>query len=599
MWYWDDVISPDDKKYIRRMSIGEMVRRVAPLFSSHRKFMILAIIFMLMSVGVDLAGPLVLRYLIDVAIPNGSTMSIVWMGIAYSAIFMGGMVFTYLQFVVLTRIGLSVITDLKTHLFTHILTLSAAFFDRNPPGRLMARVESDAERIRMLFAEVAVALLRSFLYLVGAFLILMAYDIRLTLVLVGLLTPVFVGAFFVFRYVRTAYGKIRHLYARISSFLAEYVQGIPILQVFGQTRWAQRKLQHHNQAKFKAELGVAFVEYGYFGLIWTMEVVAVILILWMGFRNILGIGMTIGKLVLFVEYTRHSFWPIVMFTEQLNFIQRALASTDRVFSILDTPSKTPDYPGARDTIPEDWQELAFENVSFAYEGGPQALDSISFTLRRGERVALAGISGGGKSTITSLLLRFYEPTSGRITLDGADIREFKQRSWRRKIGLVLQDIHLFPGTLGANLRALADDIPDEALHRAVQTIKADEVVSRLPQGLDTPLAEGGQNLSMGERQLISFSRALVRDPDILVLDEATSSVDPGTERRIQESLDRMMAGRTSLVIAHRLSTIIHADRILVVHKGRLVEEGTHRELYRRGGLYRDLFELQFRTQEVA
>jgi ATP-binding cassette subfamily B protein len=288
-----------------------------------------------------------------------------------------------------------------------------------------------------------------------------------------------------------------------------------------------------------------------------------------------------------------------MFSEQVNFLQRAFASADRVFGVLDTVSRTADRAHALAEAPEDWTEVAFENVTFVYDGGARALDGVSFRMRRGEKVALVGLSGGGKTTITNLLLRFYEPSSGRITLDGTDIRAFQQKAWREKIGLVLQDIHLFPGTVEENLRALGTEIPRENLERAVRIVGAEDVLSRLPGGFEEKLSEGGANLSMGERQLLSFARAIVRDPDLLVLDEATSSVDPATERRLQQSVDRLLSGRTSLVIAHRLSTIVSADRILVLHRGRLVQEGTHEELYAQEGIYRDLFELQFKSGEVA
>jgi ATP-binding cassette subfamily B protein len=369
-----------------------------------------------------------------------------------------------------------------------------------------------------------------------------------------------------------------------------------VLQTFGYEPRAEERLRALNTDKLRLERKSSFFEYGYWGFLTAVEVVGVMLLLWLASGRVLGTGMTIGMLVLFVEYTRRIFRPLAEFSEQLGFIQRALASADRVFAVLDTPSQTPDRAGSADEVPSAWREVAFEDVSFVYDGGTRALDRVSFRVRRGERVALVGLSGGGKTTITNLLLRFYEPTDGRVALDGTDIRDFRQKAWRRRIGLVLQDIHLFPGTVAENLRSLAEgpDAPDAAaLERAARTVGADEVIARLPRGYDEPLAEGGANLSMGERQLLSFARALVHDPDLLVLDEATSSVDPGTERRLQASMDRLLAGRTALVIAHRLSTVVTADRILVLHRGRLVEEGTHAELHAKGGIYRDLFDLQF------
>ncbi len=392
---------------------------------------------------------------------------------------------------------------------------------------------------------------------------------------------------------------MRKLYARISTFLAEYVQGIPVLQIFGYTEKAQMDLAKLNRDKYSKEIRVYFRQYAFWGAFASAEIAAVMVIIWIGARSVFGVAMTVGTLVLFIEYTRRLFFPLVMFSEQLNFLQRAFASADRVFGILDTASRTADRPDAVRDIPREWDSIAFENVTFEYDGGAKALDGVSFDVPRGQKVALVGLSGGGKTTITSLLLRFYEPTGGRITVDGHDIRRYQQKEWRRKIGLVLQDIHLFPGSLEDNLRVLRDDIPREAMDRALRVVQAEAMVQRLPDGYATELSEGGSNLSMGERQLLCFARAIVDDPDILILDEATSSVDPATERRLQDSLDHLLEGRTSLIVAHRLSTIKTVDRILVMHEGRLVEEGSHDELYAAGGVYRDLFDLQFAAQEAA
>ncbi|MBD3336668.1 MAG: ATP-binding cassette domain-containing protein, partial [Candidatus Eisenbacteria bacterium] len=497
---------------------------------------------------------------------------------------------------IMAKVGLRIVTGLRQQVFAHLLTLSMAHFDKNPPGRLMARVESDVERLLVLFSEVSVALMRNGILLVSTFVAMMIADVTVALTVLALMVPMIVGTYFFLRYIRNGFRTVRRLYAKISEFLTEYVQGIPILQIYGYTEKAQLDLMRHNQDKYTKEVRLAFVEYGFWGLFASMEIVAVMLIIFVSAPKVLGATMTVGTLVLFIEFTRRLFWPLLMFSEQLNFIQRAFASADRVLEVLDTPSRTPDRPGARETVPQTWREIAFEDVEFTYDGGARALDRVSFRVRRGEKVALVGLSGGGKTTVTNLLLRYYEPNAGRITLDGVDIRDYSQKAWRRNIGLVLQDIHLFPGTLGDNLRVLRDEIPQDALDRAVRVVHAEEMLRRLPLEYDTVLSEGGGNLSMGERQLLCFARAVVEDPDVLILDEATSSVDPVTEQRIQDSLDRLMKGRTSLIVAHRLATITKADRILVLHQGRLVEEGTHMELYRREGIYRDLFDLQFAAQ---
>jgi len=448
----------------------------------------------------------------------------------------------------------------------------------------------------MLYSDVALAIFRNAILFVGTFTVMFIANARVTVAIVLLMTPLLVATYFFLKYIRRVSRTVRKLYARISAFLVEYVQGIPILQIFGYTEQAQLDLMRRNRDKYTRESRLFFVEYTFWAAFSAAEVAAVMIIIYVGARQVFDAAMTVGTLVLFIEYTRRLFWPLIMFSEQLDFIQRAFASADRVFEVLDTPSRTPDRPDARAELPARWNEIAFEDVSFRYDGGVQALDGISFRVRRGEKVALVGLSGGGKSTVANLLLRYYEPTAGRVTLDGVDIREYRQQSWRAKIGLVLQDIHLFPGNLGENLKVLRDGIPDAALDRALKVVQAEELLRRLPAGYATELAEGGANLSMGERQLLCFARAVVEDPDVLVLDEATSAVDPVTEARLQRALDALLAGRTSLIVAHRLATITSADRILVLHQGRLAEEGNHRELYARGGIYRDLFDLQFAAQ---
>lgn len=594
MSFWDDEEQPEDEKYVRHLGLGEMAKRAIPLVGPHKRYFWTGAFFLLVSVGAELAGPIVLRRLIDHDIATHSSSGIVRSALLYAALFVIGTAAGYFQVVVLTKMGLGIVTALKKKVFHHLMTLSQAYFDKNPPGKLLARVESDSERLQALFSEVSLAVVRTLILLLGTVTVMLAADWRVTVVVIALAAPIVAGTIYYFRWMRGLYRRVRSLYAKISTFVTEYVQGVPILQLFGYERRASERLSLLNSDKLVAERTASIFEYGFWGFLTAVEVMAVMVILYLGSGRILGITISIGTLVLFIEYTRRVFWPLAMFSEQLNFIQRAFASADRVFGILDTHSRTPDRADAIEAIPDDWREVSFENVSFVYDGGTRAVDGVSFKVRRGERVAVVGLSGGGKTTLTNLLLRFYEPTEGRIALDGRDIREFRQKAWREKIGLVLQEIHLFPGTVEENLRALADDIPRPPLERAVRIVGAEELIARLPKGYEEALAEGGTNLSMGERQLLSFARAVVRDPDLLVLDEATSSVDPATERRLQESVDRLLAGRTSLVIAHRLGTIVGADRILVLHRGKIVEEGTHGELYEAGGIYRDLFDLQFR-----
>lgn len=595
--YSDDL--PEGEQHVRHLPATEMVRRVVPFFGPHVTTLGTGLVLLVVSVVAELSGPLVLRHLIDIAIASRSRDDILRSAAVYAALFVLGTAANFTQVVMLTGMGLAIVTRLKEMVFAHLMDLSMAYFDSHSPGRLLARVESDTERLQVLFSDVAIAVLRTVVLFAGALTVMFASSWQVTLAILCCALPVAVGAVYFFRWMRGFYRRLRAIVARISGFVSEYVLGVPILQIYGYEAEAKRRLAVLNEDKRRVEGAAGVAEQGFWGLLGAIEVLAVILVLYLGSGHLSGTTMTVGTLILFAEYTRRVFWPLAMFSEQLGFIQRAFASADRVFGVLDTPSLTPDREDAADTIPDNWREITFDDVSFVYDSGTRALDHVSFRLGRGETVALVGLSGGGKSTITNLLLRFYEPTDGHITLDGVDIRAYQQKVWRARIGLVQQDIHLFPGTVADNLRALVDEIDKDALVRAANTVGANDVIARLPLGYDEPLNEGGANLSMGERQILSFARAVVHDPDLLILDEATSSVDPGTERRLQASIAHMLAGRTALVIAHRLATVVAADRILVVHGGRIVQSGTHDDLYSQPGVYRELFDLQFQKAQPA
>jgi len=599
--FWDDGHS--EEGYIRRLPLREMLRAVGGRLWPHRRDIWIAVALLLVSVATETAGPLILRRLIDQDIPQASKTGALHglMGTAalYLVIFLAGAGAGYVQALVVARLGIRMVTRLKRDLFEHVLGLGMGYFDQHPPGRLMARIESDAERLQSLFSETALAVLRIVLLLGATLGIMFWLNWRITATLVGLAVPLMVATLYYLTWMRRVFGALRRYYASLNTIVTEYVQAVPLLRAFGRLPWAMEKLRRANRRRYLGEIRAGFLEYGFWSVFHTLEILAVMVILWLGFRHGIGQGLTLGTLVMFVEYSRRLFFPIAMFAEMFNHLQRSFASADRVFSILATRDETADAPDCLTEVPADWREIAFEQVTFGYGDAPPAVEEISFTLRRGERVALAGPSGGGKSTLASLLLRFYEPRSGRITLDGVDIRRYAMRAWRSRLGLVLQDIHLFPGTVADNLRVFNEEIPETALRRATRALGAEDIVERLPLAYATPLAEGGQNLSMGERQIISFARAVVREPDILVLDEATSSVDPATEKRLQQSLARLFQGRTSLVVAHRLATITGADRILLLQQGRIIEEGSHAELYARGGVYRGLFDLQFRAGEVA
>ncbi|MCK5115987.1 MAG: ABC transporter ATP-binding protein, partial [Candidatus Aegiribacteria sp.] len=448
--------------------------------------------------------------------------------------------------------------------------------------------------VRMLFSDVSMALLRNVAMVFGTLGIMFAADAEITKWIIILLLPVALLTIPVLKKMRKLYRRVRSAYARISGFVAEYVRSVPVLQVFGATGMATRRVHVEGKHFLSREVKAYFWEYGFWSFLGSCEILAVIVILLSGRTGVIAGAVSVGTVVMFVEYTRRLFGPVVMFSETLNMVQRAAASAERLFDILATETLTSDGHMDDGDFPDGWKEIRFENLWFKYPQGKWVLKDISFTLTRGSMIALVGSSGGGKSTIVSLLMRFYEPTKGRITIDGIDIREFYLSVWRSRLGLVLQNVNLFSGTLSENLTVFREGIPASRQINALKIIEAEDILEVIPGGLEGSISEGGLNISMGQRQLINYARAVLSEPDILVLDEATSSVDPGTEKRIQRSTDLIVKNRTALVVAHRLSTVTHASKILVVQHGVLAEEGTHEELLRLEGIYAGLCRLQLR-----
>ncbi|MCH7472747.1 ABC transporter ATP-binding protein, partial [bacterium] len=526
----------------------------------------------------------------------------------YVVVAAGGAGVGYIQAITLFKLGINIITDLKARLFEHVLRLGLDFHEKHPPGKLISRVESDTETLKELFGEVTVNLLRSLALFIGILVSLCVVNFAIAARIMVIIPFLFCAAFLFLTFMKRYWRAWRAQWANVTGYVAEYVQGIDVIQHFNYRARARERMREVNLGKYRVEVPAYYLDYSFWGFFLYGEIVAIIIVLLIGVKGVFAGTMTVGVLVLFIEFIRLLFRPIMELSEQLNFIQRGMVSVERVFAILETEPAIVDgaAPAGEMTFEH---EIVFENVWFAYDerepdgpstdgkpadSGPNwVLRDVSFTIRKGERIALVGESGGGKSTIVNLLLRFYDPQRGRITVDGRDIRDFPVPAWRGLIGLVLQDVFLFPGSVTDNLRVFDESISLERVKEVSAIAHADTTIERLPGGYDGQLAERGANLSMGERQLLSFARALAYDPRLLVLDEATSSVDPHTERLVQEALEKLLAGRTSVIVAHRLSTIQNASRILVIHKGEVVERGNHDELLGRGNLYAKLFRLQF------
>jgi ATP-binding cassette subfamily B multidrug efflux pump len=618
----------------------QLIRRLLRYLYPYRGKVVLAVLLLLLVALLELVGPWLTKVALDRAIPENDPGLLAVLAAAFAGSLVLSFAFQYAQTLLTTWLGQRIMFDLRVELFTHLQRLSLRFFDKNPVGRLMTRVTNDVEVLNELVSSGVVTVfgdIFTLLFIIGAMLLL---DWRLALV-TFLVLP-FVGiAAFVFRgLIREAYREIRVRLARINAYLQERLSGVRVVQLFGREEPTMARFTEINRDHLDTHLRSITYYALFFPVIEVLTAVALALILWYGGGEVLRGELTVGTIAAFLQYARRFFRPIQDLSEKYNILQGAIASSERIFGLLDTEPEIRDDPAPLH-LPESGRgEIEFRDVWFRYEAGdrgqvtgdrgqgtgyrlqgtgntedesrqgdervaiphsairtPQSdgwvLRGVSFTVRPGERMAIVGATGAGKSTIINLLMRFYEPQRGEILFDGVPIRRVPTDELRERIGLVLQDVFLFSEDIRYNIRLGRDDITKERVQTAARRVGAEPFIRRLPAGYEQPLGERGASLSVGERQLVSFARALAFDPRVLILDEATSSVDAELEAQIERALVELMRDRTSLVIAHRLSTIQSADQILVLHHGEIREHGTHEELLRKGGLYARLHELQF------
>jgi len=587
---WFDDLSPPEEGTKPKGKAREYIRRLWPFFSPYLRRVIAAGVLVLVFSGLSILGPVLLKRAIDVNIAQGDMRGLGLTSLIYLGTQAGMLFSLYFQMVWLAQVGEKGAADLKQALFEHILRLPMSFFDRHPTGKLISRVESDTEALKMLFTRTSVVLVQSGLLLLGMSVIMGLTSWRLFL-LVAVLLPPFVIAFYFFqRKVRPVYLGVRRVVADINNLMLEALKGLPVIQVFCQERTFVQRMDEFNRKKFAGEVRASYLWYAVWFLVDFGEVIAIGLVLSAGGVWVLKGVLTIGGLVLFISYISQLFSPLRTISDQINVIQRAFASAERTLQILD---EAPEEDGKIKGALVLSQRIALSGVDFSYDEDEPVLRDINLEIKKGEKVALVGETGGGKTSIVSLLLKFYLPQKGKITFDQNELSDIDPKSWRRVIGFVPQEVIVFPGTVLDNLRMFDERISFEQVSSAAKRVRIDQTIRRFERGYETVLTEGGANFSLGERQLLAFARALVRDPQILILDEATSAVDPQTESLIQEGLKELLRGRTAIIIAHRLATVQMADRLVVVHKGRIAEQGSHEELLARDGIYSRLYRLQF------
>lgn len=539
--------------------------------------------------GLTLLGPLLVKDAIDNRIAGRDARGLfIVCGLYFllQAVLVGC---RYSQSILLGKVGQDILNHLRLRLFSHLQRLSLDFFERNSSGSLLARVEGDIESLSAFFPFTLTALAGDLVLLLGMLAIMTFIDIPLTALMVFFFVVLMAVSVVFQKTIAALFLEMRKCMSDISSFLVERLQGVAVVQILRRELREVEKLGELGQKTIRKSFGAERQVILFWSGVHFWENLALAMVLWMGVGRISSGALTVGALVLFIQYLQRFFAPVHQLSMQLQNIQRALAAGQRVFELLDAePSvKSPAKPTAWAEFRKD---ITFDHVYFAYQPGHWVLEDVAFTLPKGQHWALVGVTGGGKTSLIHLLLRFYDPQRGRILVDGIDIRDIDLRQLRAKIGIVFQDTFLFPENVMENVR-LNGAVADADVRRAAAQASAHEFIARLPQGYDTKLAERGLNLSMGERQLLSFARLLVHDPPILLLDEATGSIDPDTEKRIQRAFYRVRQARTSLTIAHRLSTVDDSDWILVLYRGKIIERGTHRSLLDSGPYYRKLYEL--------
>ncbi len=591
-------MSIHDEEVLGKAYDARLMRRLLTYLWPYKPQVAVALAAIVANSVLQLAPPYLTKVVIDDYIPAGDLSGLGLIALLYLVTLVASFALEYTQTWTLQMTGQRIMFDMRMQLYGHLQRLDLRFYDRNPVGRLMTRVTTDVDVLNELFTAGVVSVFGDVFTLLGIMAVLVWMDWRLALVAFSVLPLIVLITQWFRQNVRESYRNVRTWIARINAFLQERITGTSTVQLFRREARDFAAFDEIDRQHRDANVDSIFYYALFYPAIELVSALAAALILWIGGGWVIQNALTLGTLVAFLQYSQRFFRPISDMSEKFNVLQGAMASSERIFALLDTPVEIvgrPAEPAGR-TLPPPAGVIRFEDVTFAYVEGEPVLRNVSFEVRPGQRVALVGATGSGKTTIVNLLLRFYDVQQGRITIDGTDIRELDLRDLRAMFGLVLQDMHLFTGTIAGNVRLGRDDIADEAVRHAVDAVHAGRFVNSLPLGVETPVAERGATLSVGQKQLLSFARALAFDPRVLILDEATSSVDTDTELLIRDALKVVMHGRTTIAIAHRLSTIQDMDSILVLHKGELRESGTHQELLAKRGLYHRLYQLQFKDQ---
>ncbi len=571
---------------------ARLMARILRYLRPYWKLLAVSFIFLMLQTGAQLLGPYITKIAIDRYIAAKDLAGLDLMALAYLGVVLFGFVVLFIQTYITQYTGQRAMHDLRMDIFSHLQKQDMAYFDRNAVGRLMTRTINDVETLNELFSTGVVGLLSDVSIVFGIAVIMFWLDWRLALVCLAAFPVILYASRFYRRRAREVYRESRLILGRLNAGLQENIAGVATIQAFGQEAKMYRRFQDINFNYRDVLLRSIRYNALFFPVIELFSALSIGLLLWYGGQQILTNAVQAGVLVAFIQYIQRMYQPIRDLVEKYNILQAAMASSERIFALLDTP-ETIKNPAQPKRVEHFAGEIEFKDVWLCYRPGEPVLRGISFRVRPGEKVALAGATGGGKTSIISALCRFYDVERGAILVDGIDVREWNKQELRRHLGLVLQDVFLFSGDIATNITLGDPRIREEQVREAARRSHIAPFIEKLPNRYQQEVQERGSTLSQGQRQLLSFARALAFDPKILILDEATSSVDTQTEMLIQEALDELLKNRTALIIAHRLSTIQNADRILVIHKGEIWEQGSHDELRAQGGLYSRLYDLQY------
>lgn len=565
--------------------------RLIAYMKPYAHWVIFALLLVLGLTAFDLYRPMLVGDAIDTFGANGDYDVIIATAIKYAVVLALSFAFNIAQTWILQKTGQNIILQMRKDLYRHIQSLGSRYFDITPVGKLVTRVTNDVEALNEMYSGILVQLFRNIVKIVGLAGVMLVLDVRLAAISFVLM-PLVIGLTVLCQKIaRNIYRLYRTRLTDINTFLSEHLSGMKIIQIFGRQERKFEEFHDKNTKLYKAFYREMLMYAVFRPLIYILSILSLMIVLWFGSRNVFDEIISVGTLYVFSNYIRSFFDPIQELAEQFSTLQSSIASAEKIFTVMDEDEFIPEVenPKQPDKITG---KIEFDHVWFAYDGENYVLKDVSFVINPGEKVAFVGATGAGKSSILNLIGRYYDIQKGHIYIDGIDIRQLSKKQLRSAIGQMQQDVFIFEGDVAYNIRLNDDDITDAQVKAAAEYVNASHFIEKLPQGYHEPVTERGATFSAGERQLLSFARTLAHNPSILVMDEATANIDTETEILIQEALEKLMDGRTTIMVAHRLSTIQHADCIMVMHKGRICERGTHRELLEQDGIYRKLYELQ-------